>query len=84
MTASDEQVAQLLREVEKFGTKPTDGPWYVQENDLMGGWCLCNVNIPPSRHNPDKGHRVIAETIIRREDAELVCILRNTIWEMTR
>lgn len=69
-------------EVEKLGDRPTDGPWYVQENDTMGGWCICNVPIPPSRHDPVRGDRIISETIIRRDDAELICALRNAAWEV--
>lgn len=28
--------------------------WYPQPNDLIGGWCVCTVDMPPSRHSRDR------------------------------
>lgn len=27
--------------------------WYVQPNDLIGGWCVMNRDFPPSQLNRD-------------------------------
>lgn len=66
-------------EAERRVNRPTDGPWFLQENDEAQGWCICNVDRPPSRHDPERGDRVVA-VFVRRADAELIIALRNAIW----
>jgi len=41
----------------------TAGPWYMQPNDLIGGWCVRTVDTPPS-----EGPGEVA-SFIREEDA---------------
>lgn len=35
----------------KFDVDVINIKWYVQPNDLVGGWCISNVDKPPSQHN---------------------------------
>lgn len=48
----------------------TDGPWYLQPNDLIGGWCVRTVDTPPS-----EGPGEVAD-FIREEDAALIAHAR--------
>lgn len=36
-------------------------PWFVQENDLIGGWCVTNVDMLPSQMGYHLGELVIAD-----------------------
>ena len=50
--------------------------WYVQQEDLIGGWCIMPVPLPPSR-----GYREIA-IFVGREEAEHIVFLHNfSIYE---
>lgn len=42
--------------------------WYVQHDDLIGGWCLTNVDRPPSTHDHTKGELIVA-SFLRFNDA---------------
>lgn len=61
---------------ERTESRPTPAPWFVVEDDDIGGWAVANTDAAPSRHDPERGHRMIAN-FNRREDAELVVALRN-------
>lgn len=50
----------------------TDGPWWVTENDLIGGWCVRTIGEPPS-----SGRGVTIADFIRQEDARLCATARN-------
>lgn len=49
-----------------------DGPWWVTENDLIGGWCVRTIGEPPS-----SGRGVTIADFIREEDARLCATARN-------
>lgn len=46
--------------------------WYVQPEDLIGGWCIMTTDYPPSEN---KGHYIA--DFIRKEDAEYIVELHN-------
>lgn len=50
----------------------TAGPWFVTEEDLVGGWAVRTVPEPPST-----GHGVTLADFMRREDAEFCAAVRN-------
>lgn len=50
----------------------TDGPWWVTENDLIGGWCVRTIGEPPS-----SGRGITIGDFVRREDARLCASARN-------
>ena len=50
----------------------TAGPWFVTEEDLVGGWAVRTVPEPPST-----GHGVTIADFMRREDAEFCVAVRN-------
>lgn len=50
--------------------------WYAIEDDLIGGWCVMDADMPPSQATPENGVREIAN-FIRREDAEKIARLHN-------
>jgi DNA-binding PadR family transcriptional regulator len=50
----------------------TAGPWFVTEEDLVGGWAVRTV--PES---PSTGHGVTIADFMRREDAEFCVAVRN-------
>lgn len=50
----------------------TQGPWYVTENDLIGGWCIRTVDEPPSH-----GNGITIADFMREEDAHLCAAARN-------
>lgn len=50
----------------------TAGPWFVAEEDLVGGWAVRTVPEPPST-----GHGVTIADFMRREDAEFCAAVRN-------
>lgn len=39
---------KALDEEARLANAATPGPWYVQPNDLIGGWCLTVEDAPPS------------------------------------
>lgn len=51
--------------------------WYVRENDLIGGWCVMPVDLPPS-----SGVYEVAD-FVSRSVAEHIVELHNT-WVATR
>lgn len=50
------------------------GPWFVTEEDLVGGWAVRTVPEPPST-----GHGVTIADFMRREDAEFCASARNNL-----
>lgn len=38
--------------------------WYVQVDDLIGGWCVTNVNKPPSQLNWEIGEYEVASFVL--------------------
>lgn len=52
----------------------TAGPWFVTEEDLVGGWAVRTVPEPPST-----GHGVTIADFMRREDAEFCAAVRNDL-----
>lgn len=48
-----------------------DVPWFVVDDDEVGGWALSNVDLPASRQDVNLGHRQLA-WFVHREHAELV------------
>lgn len=52
----------------------TAGPWFVTEEDLVGGWAVRTVPEPPST-----GHGVTIADFMRREDAEFCVAVRNDL-----
>jgi hypothetical protein len=48
----------------------TDGPWYTQPNDLIGGWCVRIKDTPPS-----EGPGEVA-SFTRKEDAAFIAAAR--------
>lgn len=56
----------------------TNRKWFVQPNDLVGGWCVMPVNLPPS-----SGAVALLDTFT--EDlAAYVVHLHNASWEEKR
>lgn len=37
--------------------------WYVQPNDMVGGWCVCNTDTPPSKHDPLYNETIVADML---------------------
>lgn len=52
----------------------TVGPWFVTEEDLVGGWAVRTVPEPPST-----GRGVTIADFMRREDAEFCAAVRNQL-----
>jgi hypothetical protein len=54
-----------------------EAPWYVQPNDLIGGWCVTAINEPPSTgRGPAVADMVldkaIAERIVKDHNRHIV------------
>lgn len=56
----------------KDSENATDGPWFVTEEDLVGGWCVRTIDKPPS-----SGRGITIADFIREEDARLCAAARN-------
>ena len=58
--------------------------WYAVENDLVGGWCIMNVNKKPSqcdfRQAWNGGDRLVAD-FMRREDAVEIARVHNWMYK---
>lgn len=54
----------------------TAGPWYLQPNDLIGGWCVRSVNSPPSE---DPG--TVADFILE-QDAAFIAAARRDVEQL--
>lgn len=50
--------------------------WYAVINDLVGGWCVANVDLPLSAIRPRTGERVIGD-FMTEDDARRVARLLN-------
>lgn len=56
--------------------------WHVVINDLVGGWCVSNVNLPMSEHDfrkegdPEKRGYIFAECMTQ-EDAAIIAETLN-------
>jgi len=48
--------------------------WYVQPDDLIGGWCITNIPIPPSQHTKENGAYSIGDFISYEIAAHIVQI----------
>lgn len=77
MSEKDPKVA-LPADYEQAVDRPTPGPWYAVFDADMGDWAICNTTAPPSRHDPEKGHKHVG-SMTRRADAQLVAMLRNLV-----
>lgn len=51
--------------------------WYVYPNDLIGGWCITNVEKPPSEHNPYTFDEHMVADFVCKEVADHVVDLHN-------
>lgn len=60
------------RALRRAGKAATHGPWYVTEDDLVGGWCVRTSPLPPS-----SGHGVSVADFMREADARLCAAARN-------
>jgi len=49
-----------------------DQNWYVQPNDLIGGWSVMNVDKPPSQIDPSKGEYELGDFPTKRLAQEMV------------
>lgn len=50
--------------------------WFAQVDDLIGGWMVCNRDVPASQIGREDGDRVIGE-FMSEEDARRVARLLN-------
>jgi hypothetical protein len=50
---------------------PMEITWYARENDLIGGWCIMPIDLPPSSGVPDIGD------FLTQEVAQHVADLHN-------
>lgn len=55
-------------------------PWFVVDDDELGGWALSNVDLPASQQDVNLGHRQLA-WFVHREHAELVTTWHNDLLE---
>lgn len=59
--------------------------WYVNENDVFGGWAISNLDLPLSQHDhredgdPKLRSYVIADMFMTEEDARVIAHLLTTI-----
>lgn len=74
-TALIAEVDRLLAErvaLAEDSENATDGPWWVTEDDLIGGWCVRTIGQPPS-----SGRGITIADFMRREDARICATARN-------
>jgi len=45
--------------------------WYAQPNDLIGGWCVTNVDKAPSAIDAEQGEREIADVFMEEAAHEM-------------
>jgi len=66
--------AEQAKPPRKRSEAVTDGPWYVVENDVIGGWSISTAVTPVSM-----GRGVVIADFMRRVDAELCVRARNNV-----
>lgn len=71
---TDEQIRALC-------DAATPLPWYANVDDLVGGWCVQNVDLPASQVNRiDTPHaRYIADFVMTDDDAEFIAASRSLV-----
>lgn len=67
------EISLAREELRRLTREATPGPLFVHPEDLVGGWCVTNVDAPPS-----SGARSIG-TFVDRSDAQLACAMRNAL-----
>lgn len=55
-----------IKAIKERLSRATPQPWYLQRNDLIGGWCVKTVDAPPSEVPGE-----VAD-FVREEDARLI------------
>lgn len=64
------------KSLRRLAREATPGPCYAQPNELVGGWCVTDVDAPPS-----SGARDLAD-FTTEADARLLVAMRNALPDL--
>lgn len=70
-----------LTTVQELTDKATPLPWYANVDDLVGGWCVQNVDLPASQVNRETTPhaRYIADFVMTEDDAAFIAAARSLV-----
>ena len=77
MTKSRPNIERIKTQAEAS----TKGPLFAKENDLIGGWCVMNVDKPPSQANYKKNEYDIAD-FVNEENAKFIASARQDVADL--